>query len=172
MTAGRRDLNAARTDANVLEVGIGEIVVAEAPARLVTPALGSCVGVIIYDAFAKRGALSHVMLPSPALKGMGGQSGRFADFAVPEMVRLMRDRGSLLSRLEARIAGGAAMFRGDTTIARVGVRNVTEVKRQLELMSIPLVAEDTGEAYARTLELTLQTGEVIVRSYQYGVRRL
>jgi chemotaxis protein CheD len=52
------------------------------------------------------------------------------------------------------------------------VRNVTEVKRQLELMSIPLVAEDTGEAYARTLELTLQTGEVIVRSYQYGVRRL
>lgn len=156
----------------VIEVGIGELVVAEAPKRLMTPALGSCVGIALYDPYARRGGLGHVMLPAPANSGDSAASGRFADYAVKELVMMLVEKGSLRRRIHAKIAGGAAMFRGDPSIASIGDRNVAEVKRQLALMSIPLVAEDTGESYARTIELALETGELHVRSYQFGVRRL
>lgn len=161
-----------RKDPELVEVGIGELVIAESPKRLLTPALGSCVGLALYDSYASRGALSHIMLPSPGFNGELGTNGRFADFAVAELVRMMSEAGSPRRRLQAKIAGGAAMFRGDATIAHIGSRNVIEIKNQLALMSVPLVAEDTGEGYARTVELDLETGDLLVRSYQFGVRRL
>jgi chemotaxis protein CheD len=157
---------------DLIEVMIGELVVAEAPKRLVTPALGSCVGIALYDPFARRGGLAHIMLPTPHGETPDTRLGRFADHAVPRLVEMMRERGSLLARIEARIAGGAAMFKGDSAISTIGERNVAEVKRQLALMSVPLVAEDTGEAHARTLEIRLDSGETFVRSYLFGVRTL
>jgi len=160
-------------DPGVLEVGIGEIRMGEAPKRLLTPALGSCVAIALYDSFSKRGCLSHIMLPHrPESVPPGKDSGRFADTAVSEMVAMLRESGSLQRRLVAKIAGGAAMFRGDTAAAGIGGRNIVEVKRQLALMSVPLLAEDTGEAHARTVEFVLDTGEVLVRSYQFGIVRL
>lgn len=161
-------------DPDLVEIGIGELGVAVAPKRLLTPALGSCVGVALYDPVLKQGALAHVMLPRPAVSSpvSGELRGRFADWAVPEMVRRLEFSGSPAGRLEAKLAGGAAMFKGDATIAGVGDRNVAEVRKQLALASVRVVAEDTGDAYARTVELVLATGEFLVRSYQFGVRRI
>lgn len=160
------------TDDELIEVAVGALAIAEHPYRLMTPALGSCVGVSIYDPLTRRGTLAHVMLPVPHGSTVDVHSARFADFAVPEMIRLMVERGSLRRRMVAKIAGGAMMFRADTTVAGIGERNVAEVKRQLDLMSIPLVAEDTGEAHARTIELDLETGELSVRSFRFGVIKL
>lgn len=159
-------------DPLLIEVGIGELAVAQAPHRILTPALGSCVGVALYDPFSKRGGLAHIMLPAPTKERQREYVGRFAELAIPELVRMLRESGALLSRLEAKIAGGAAMFKSESAGETVGTRNVAEVKRQLALMSIPLRAEDTGEAHARTVELVLATGEMFVRSYQFGVTRL
>jgi chemotaxis protein CheD len=160
-------------DRDLIDVGIGEIAMGQAPQRLHTPALGSCVGVALYDAVAMRGCLAHVMLPlRPPDADEGLPAGRFADTAIPHMLDLMAEAGSLKRRVEAKIAGGAAMFKGDSVVASIGDRNVAEVKRQLALASIALVAEDTGEAHARTIELVLGTGELIVRSYQFGIVRL
>lgn len=159
-------------DIDVVEVTLGELAVAEPPAVLVTAALGSCVGVAIFDIHTHRGGLAHVMLPTAHGKRAEAMPGRFADHAIPGLVDALHKRGSLRRRLVAKIAGGAAMFRGEGLGAGIGERNVAEVKRQLALMSIPLLAEDTGEAHARTVELDLGTGEFVVRSYQFGVRRL
>lgn len=159
-------------DPELIEVGIGEFVIAEAPKRLLTPALGSCVAVAIYDPLLLRGGLAHVMLPAPTGPIEESTRGRFASLAVPDVVDGLIAAGSLRRRLEAKIAGGAAMFRAEAGNAGIGGRNVAEVRRQLALMSVALVAEDTGEAYARTVELALETGEFAVRSYRYGVRHL
>lgn len=164
--------SAFRRDPLLVEIGIGELAIAEAPHRIMTPALGSCVGVAIYDPFARRGGLAHIMLPAPTKERQREFVGRFAELAIPELVRMLKDAGSLNRRLQAKIAGGAAMFRGDAMAESVGTRNVAEVKRQLALMSIPILAEDTGEAHARTVELVIETGEFVVRSYQFGVTRL
>ncbi|MDZ4169972.1 MAG: chemotaxis protein CheD [Coriobacteriia bacterium] len=160
-------------DPDIIEIGIGEIGMGQAPKRLLTPALGSCVAVALHDPFMRRGCLAHVMLPNaPENGGAQFEPGRFADTAIVAMIEMLRREGTLKRRLQAKIAGGAAMFRGETAIAGIGGRNVSEVKRQLALMSIPLLAEDTGEAHARTVEFFLETGEVLVRSYQFGIIRL
>ncbi len=170
--AGGHDILDFESDPDLIEVGIGELVVATAPKRLFTPALGSCVGVAIYDPYAHAGGLAHVMLPTPGGASSGATGGRFADYAIPRLVEMLLAEGCLKRRMRAKLAGGAAMFRGDTNVAAIGGRNVAECKRQLALMSVVLEAEDTGEAHARTVELVLQTGEMLVKSYQFGVRRL
>ena len=46
-----------------LHVGISEYKIAQAPTRLITVGLGSCIGTIIYDEASHIGGLSHIMLP-------------------------------------------------------------------------------------------------------------
>lgn len=157
---------------NLREVGVGELAVAQHPEYLMTPALGSCVGVALYDLALRQGGLAHVMLPTPLESATAGKEWRFASHAIPEMVRRLAEKGSPRRRLQAKIAGGAAMFRGDTVLAGVGERNVAETKNQLRLLNIPLIAEDTGERHARTVELHLDSGLFVVRSYLYGIRNL
>jgi chemotaxis protein CheD len=158
-------------DENIVVVGTGEIAIADHPKVLVTPALGSCVGITLWDAFAKRGGMGHVMLPSPMDTRADGLMDRFASIAVPRIAESVA-KGATMRRLVAKIAGGSVMFGGDGGGRSVGERNVLEVKRQLALLRIPLVAEDTGGAHARTMELHLDTGLVVVRSYRYGIKDL
>lgn len=157
---------------DAVEVRVGELAVARYPKHLITLALGSCVGVAIWDSFLKQGGLAHVMLPHPLESTPQRDTQRFAAVAVPEVVKQLADKGSLRRRLVAKIAGGAAMFASETTVATIGERNVLEVKHQLELLGIPVIAEDTGGGHARTVELHLDTGVLHVRSYLYGVREL
>jgi len=157
---------------NQVEVGVGELAVAQHPKYLMTPALGSCVGLCLWDPALKQGGLAHIMLPITLESTMPGTERRFASHAVTELVSLLHQAGSPRRRLVAKMAGGAMMFRTEGTMAHIGERNAAEIKRQLALLNIPLLAEDTGERHARTVELMLDTGEMLVRSYLYGVTRL
>lgn len=161
----------ARPDENTILIVTGEIAVGDHPQVLVTPALGSCVGVTLWDAFARRGGMAHVMLPTPGDTRVNGAVDRFASVAVPKLAELVA-RGSNMRRLVAKIAGGATMFGVENDVLSIGARNVAEVKQQLTLLRIPLVAEDTGGTHARTIELHLDTGLVVVRSYRYGIKDL
>lgn len=150
-----------------VHVGVAAIRVACHPARLMTSALGSCVGVAMWDPTAHVGALGHIMLPAPG-DGTAASSARYAEWAVPEMIRLMVLAGAQQQRIKAKIAGGAAMFTRDPSVSSIGDRNVEEVKRQLECAKIELLAEDTGQRHARTVELALDTGILLVHSHRYG----
>ena len=136
-----------------------------------TQALGSCIGITLWDQSLRTGVLAHVMLPAPG-DGSRGTSAKYVAFAVPEMVRMMVEAGSFKHRLVAKIAGGAAMFSRESLVASIGLRNVEEVKRQLALAQVRLAAEDTGQAHARTIELILDTGILLVHSHRFGVREL
>lgn len=157
---------------NLVDVGVGELAVARHPEYLMTPALGSCVGVALYDSTLRQGGMAHVMLPARPERSNSAPAGRFAAEAIAELVGMLKQVGSPRRRLVAKIAGGAAMFGADMMLPNVGERNVLEVKRQLELLKVPLLAEDTGEGHARTIELHLDTGILVVRSYMFGVRKL
>lgn len=154
-----------------VEVVVSSIEFARHPARLMTPALGSCLGITLWDPSLRTGAMAHVMLPAPG-DGTPGSSAKYIDFAVPEMVRLMVEAGSFKHRLVAKIAGGAAMFNRESLVASIGLRNVEEAKRQFALAQVRLTAEDVGQAHARTIELVLDTGVLLVHSHRYGTREL
>ena len=69
-------------------VGISDLNVVRAPNVLVTFALGSCVGICLYDPMAK--VLSHIMLPSSKeMASIKTQVYKFADTAIIELVKKM-----------------------------------------------------------------------------------
>jgi chemotaxis protein CheD len=157
---------------HVVEVGVGKLEFGQYPSILMTPALGSCVGLTLWDPMKQRGGMAHVMLPTQGDSAMKGDATRFATVAVPMLVDKLVRMGSPIKRLQAKLAGGSAMFRGDSNMASIGARNAAEVKEQLSRYGIRPVAEDTGGSHARTIELHLDTGLLVVRSYLYGIREL
>ncbi len=155
----------------LIMVATGEYAIARHPEVLSTAALGSCVGITIWDPFRHVGGMAHVMLPTPSDTAVKGNVSRFASIAVPEMVERL-STGGARHRLVAKLCGGSAMFKGDSKLASIGERNVEEARHQLALLRVPVVAEDTGGSHARTIELRLDTGIVVVRSYAYGIREI
>ena len=137
-----------------------------APDAITTLGLGSCVGVVIYDATAKIAGLVHVMLPDSTKIKNNENKAKFADTGIEEMVRQVVEAGGVKSRLKAKIAGGAQMFAfsSENDLLRVGARNVEAVKEQLVRMQIPLAAEDTGNSYGRTIEFYPETEELLIKA--------
>ncbi|WP_170007391.1 chemotaxis protein CheD [Bacillus fonticola] len=162
------------TEDRVIKVGISDLKCCKGPYRLRTSGLGSCVGVILYDSTAKIAGMAHVMLPHAALqanKELEVPKGKYADRAVFELVREIKELGANVSKLQAKIAGGAQMFalRELQDAMRIGERNVTEVKRQLDKWGIPIVSEDTGGKNGRTIEFEIKTCTLHIRTVNKGV---
>lgn len=55
---------------------------------------------------------------------------------------------------------------------RIGPRNVESCKLALENLKIPLIAEDTGGNYGRTIEIACNTGVLFIRSVQKGAKEI
>ncbi|MCL1819957.1 MAG: chemotaxis protein CheD [Oscillospiraceae bacterium] len=157
---------------NTIKVGIADLNVARVPDILVTYALGSCVGICLYDAASKVAGLSHIMLPvsDPSKDGPLAQPFRFADTAIPLLVKKMEQLGANRARMRAKIAGGAKMFAatGNTAISNIGMRNVIAVKASLAEMKIAIIAEDTGKDFGRTVFFGPSDGVMIVKSASKG----
>lgn len=151
----------------IIKVGLADLKTCVSPNGVTTLGLGSCVGVAIRDPMTKIGGLVHVMLPdSTAMKSAQLNVAKFADTGVTELVVQMERLGAMRSRMVAKIAGGANMFnfQGTSTVGQVGERNVEAVKRQLMLLKIPLMAEDTGANYGRTVIFFPETGDFHIRA--------
>ncbi|MGI6578199.1 MAG: chemotaxis protein CheD [Eubacteriales bacterium] len=151
-------------------VGISDLNVTKAPDVLVTYALGSCVGICLYDKVTRVGGLAHIMLPSSKDAVRSGDIYKFADTAIPELVRRMEELGAIRSRIVAKIAGGAQMFAAisSSSIANIGQRNITAVRDNLAMLRIPITGEDVGADYGRTLYFYTQDGSVRIRSANRG----
>lgn len=153
-------------------VGVGQLACGVHPQILITQALGSCVGLALWDPMTRIGGLAHIMLPSASDSAMRGHPARFGSTAVPALVEQLSEMGAPKRRIVARIAGGAAMFGGDSDLGTIGKRNTAEVRAQLHRLGIPIRGEDTGGSHARTIELHLDTGILLVRSYVFGLREI
>ncbi|MNY47476.1 Chemoreceptor glutamine deamidase CheD [compost metagenome] len=55
---------------------------------------------------------------------------------------------------------------------RIGPRNVESCKLALEALKIPLIAEDTGGNFGRTIEIACSTGVLYIRSVQKGSKEI
>jgi chemotaxis protein CheD len=151
-------------------VGISQYLVTPAPALLVAHGLGSCVGIALYDPENRVGGLAHTLLPSPRPGTEILRPGKFADTAIRTMVEDLLRLGACRESLWAKLAGGANMFEQllNTADEGVGARNVRSARETLEAQAIPLMAEDTGGNYGRTLEFDLATGAVRIRTIRGG----
>ncbi|MGW9528269.1 chemotaxis protein CheD [Paenibacillus terrae] len=162
-------------DKSIIKVGMADLNVTSNPNSIRTTGLGSCVGLTLYDPHLKLAGMAHVMLPSSDIAREGQLNiAKYADTALPELFERMLKLGAERRRLVAKMAGGAQMFAfagsGDTM--RIGPRNVESCKEMLVDLGIPLLGEDTGGSYGRTIELDCETGVLNIRSVQKGVKEL
>lgn len=144
------------------------------PDAITTLGLGSCVGVVLYDATAKYGGLAHVMLPDSTAIRNNSNKAKFADTGIDELVRRMEAAGASRKRMTAKLAGGAQMFAFNSTsdMVRVGERNVEACKKKLRELGIKIIAEDTGLNHGRTIEFYTETGVLRIKSVGKPVKEI
>lgn len=152
--------------ANIIKVGMADLNTCVSPDGITTLGLGSCVGIAIRDPLTKIGGLAHVMLPDSTEIKNNLNIYKFADTGIEELVRLLVEKGASRARLVAKIAGGAQMFafQNKSDLVRVGERNVQASKKKLAELKIPILAEDTGANFGRTVIFYPETGDYVIRT--------
>lgn len=149
-----------------IKVGMADLKICISPDAVTTLGLGSCVGIALRDPVTKIGGLAHIMLPDSTQIRNNSNVPKFADTGIVELVRLVVEKGANKNRLVAKIAGGAQMFafQNKSDMVRIGDRNVEATKKKLAELKIPILAEDTGDSYGRTVIFYPETGEFVIRA--------
>ncbi|HEY4716696.1 MAG TPA: chemotaxis protein CheD [bacterium] len=145
---------------------IAELKVVNLPDIILCLGLGSCLAVCLYDTVRKSAGVVHALLPSS--NGMSSEPGKFVDRAINRLLEDMRNSGSRASDVVTKLVGGANIFHFVNS-PTIGERNIESAKRLLTRLGIPIVAEDVGGNYGRSIEFFSTTGEVFVKS---GLRML
>lgn len=159
----------------MVKVGMADLNIALDGQVLKTTGLGSCVGLTLFDEKSKVAGMAHVMLPSSDIARESTLNiAKYADTAIPELIERMKQAGAMAGRMKAKMAGGAQMFAfsSQSDTMRIGPRNVESCKAALNKFSIPLVAEDTGGNFGRTVEFSSSTGILVIRSVQFGAKEI
>ena len=149
-----------------LVVGIADMKMALGEGMLITYALGSCVGICLYDPLIRLAALVHVMLPLNMETNRKSPL-KYADTGIRETLRQMEGQGALRPRIVAKMAGGAKMFDvpGAGNLGNIGQRNIESAHMVLRKEGIRLLREDVGGTTARTLLFDTESGQACVRSF-------
>jgi chemotaxis protein CheD len=127
---------------------------------LVALGLGSCIGIALLDRGSLVAGLAHVVLPE-SREGSAAVPGKFADTAIPELLRQVTALGAVKSRLSAVLVGGAQMFAsGSSGSLDIGRRNDQAVRTALAVAGIPIAVTVTGGSAGRTMRVHLESGIV------------
>ena len=149
-------------------VGVADMKISSVPEdEIVTYALGSCLGITVYDPVAKIGAMAHVMLPSSSIDPVKAASNpcMFVDSGVKKLFHDICEAGARKSRLIVSAAGGACANGLDKDdYFQIGKRNVTMLRDILWKNGIGLKYADFGGNLARTMSLDIDSGKVLIRS--------
>ncbi|MGI6429656.1 MAG: chemotaxis protein CheD [Syntrophomonadaceae bacterium] len=158
--------------ASIIQVGMADLKLTKAPNKLMTAGLGSCIGICVCDTTAKVGALAHIMLPDSTQAKNPQNRAKFADSAILMLLEEMDKNGASRARLQAKIAGGAQMFKfsGESDIMKIGERNTQAVIEHLAKQRIKLLAQDTGGNFGRTITFDVENGSLLVRTIGHGER--
>lgn len=157
----------------IVRVGISDIKITRFPNKLRTAGLGSCVGIVLFDPLHKVAGMIHSMLPDHRIAHQTTLQypGKYVNTGIPNLVQEFQKMGITPSRLQAKFAGGAEMFKlSEQSISRIGYRNVVETQRMLADLKIPILAEETGGHFGRTIEFDTATHQLHIRTATQGER--
>lgn len=146
-------------------IGVGDLAVSNnTMVTLTTYALGSCVGVVAYDAATRAGGILHLMLPDSSISAEKAckQPAMFADTGLPLFMRELTGVKADRSRLKLYLAGGACVLTGPDTF-KIGERNAAAVKAWLAKQGMRVAGSDLSGTQNRTLHLELSTGVLSIK---------
>ncbi|MDB4907043.1 MAG: cheD [Gemmatimonadetes bacterium] len=128
----------------------------------ITTILGSCVAICLHDSAKRAGGMNHFLLAGPPPDGTA--STRYAPSAMRVLLERMLALGADLSRMDARIVGGANVLSAfANSEAHLGMRNVEVARELVQAAGIRVIAEDVGGTRGRKLVFTPGTGTLWVQ---------
>jgi chemotaxis protein CheD len=146
-------------------VGIADMAVSSDPEdTIVTYALGSCLGVCVFDPVARVGGLLHLMLPQASLSPEKAAQNpmMFADTGLPKLFLASYALGAKKERILVAVAGGAAFGMKQGGEDGIGQRNVAMLRKLLWKNGVMLKRHDLGGSEPRNMSLCIATGEVSI----------
>jgi chemotaxis protein CheD len=158
----------------MIKVGMADLNVSNHPGALTTLGLGSCIGIALYDKSTKIIGLAHIMLPDSTMSRNNSNIAKFADTAIDKLLNDMIRLGARKESITAKIAGGSQMFafNQSSDMMRIGFRNAVASKERLQQLRIPIIAEDTGGTFGRTIELYSDDGRLVIKTIGHGLKAI
>ncbi len=146
-------------------VAVGDMKIGRDADLIVTHALGSCLGLVVYDPVEKVGGLLHAMLPLSKINPAKAEANpyMFVDTGVPALFKALYEIGGQKSRMVIKAAGCGNPL-GKNEMFKIGERNYTVLKKLLWKNNILLETEDVGGTASRTVHLDLATGQTVISS--------
>lgn len=156
----------------IVKVRMADYAICSVPQKITTIGLGSCVGIVVYDSGSKLCGMLHAMLPDSTRIRNNSNRSKFVDTGMEDMLKQLEQAGGNRRRLVAKLAGGAKMFEfeDENENTSIGYQNVQAARKILEELRIPLVSEDTGENYGRTIVFDPATNELEIRAVGQDLR--
>lgn len=146
-------------------VGVADMRIStQSEQMVITHALGSCIGVAIYDPLVKVGGLLHFMLPDSSLDVEKSRENpcMFADTGIPRLFRECYRLGAVKHRMQVKVAGGSQVLGGPEHF-NIGRRNYAALRKIFLKNNVLIDNEDVGGVKARTMYLEIATGRVWVK---------
>ena len=147
-------------------VGIADMKISKNPEdSLITPALGSCLGVTLHDSITGVGGMIHIMLPMSKIDKEKARKNpfMFVDTGIPELFKKAYTLGAKKENITVKVAGGAKILDAANRF-NIGERNYILLRKILWKNNVLIDSEDVGGGDSRTLSLSVSTGTVTIRT--------
>ncbi|MCK5241870.1 chemotaxis protein CheD [bacterium] len=149
-------------------IGLAEMKISANPKEiLVTYALGSCLGITIYDPVAQVGGLYHGMLPGARYLNARVEARplMFLERGLAVFFKAAYAAGADKQRLRIKVAGGASLQqnKGTPDVFAIGERNLLMLRKILWQNNLIIHGEDCGQDLTRNLFLDIGSGRTWVR---------
>jgi chemotaxis protein CheD len=134
---------------------------------LITYALGSCLGIAVYDFNLKRAGLLHCMLPDSSLdrNKAAGNPYMYVDSGMKVLLDNFYRNGSLKKNLIIRVAGGSSSkVNEEEDFFKIGHRNLVSLRKYLWNEGLMLKAHDVGGYGSRTVTLEVENGKMLIKA--------
>lgn len=147
-------------------VGVSDLKVSDNMNETITTyALGSCLGISLYDPVVRVGGLLHVMLPlskaDPEKAKLKPEM--YVDTGFSELLKACYYIGAEKKNIILSVAGGASMKqnKGDDYF-KIGKRNFTTLRKLLWKNGFMIEHQDVGGFHSRTMSLRISDGLVLI----------
>lgn len=152
-------------DAKRRIVGVGDMIISNDPNEyIVTYALGSCLGVAIYDPMVKIGGILHAMLPDASIHNPTEDlnPAKFVNTGLPHMFKMAYELGAQKEHIIVKLAGCSQLM-GAMNYFNIGKRNYAAACKLLWKNKVIINAEHCNKSDSVTLLLDIGTGETLLR---------
>ena len=147
-------------------VGVSDLRVSENTSEtIITYALGSCLGISLYDPVIRVGGLLHVMLPLSKADPEKAKlkPAMYVDSGLALILNEIYDLGAQKKNLVISVAGGASMKQNvSDDYFKIGKRNFTILRKLLWKNGFMITNQDIGGTTSRTMALRLEDGLVTI----------